>query len=419
MYKHRRLRAALPGAALTLGALLLAGCDSLLSVTLPGETPAEALDAPEFASLLVASAQGDFECAYSNFTLLSGIVSGEIMGAQSSLTMIPYQRRNVRPIDTSFGEDSCDGNAGLYTPLSTARFTADDAFSRLSDFTDAEVPARTDLMARAALYAGFSYAIFAETFCSSAFDLGPELQPDQVYPLAEDRFSTAIEMASAANDDATLNAAYVGRARIELERGNTSAALADALKVSPGFILWVTRSSASTGRRNDVYVDNNLSGGQSIDVKFWDTEWMGVPDPRVPVTDTGTKGLDGVTELAVQHKYPSESAPIRLASYVEAQLIIAEIEGGQTAVDIINMLHDAAGIPGFQSTDPAAIHAQVLEERRREFFLEGRRMADLRHYGGFEEAAGGKHPYNGDQYGGTQCFPLPDIELNFNPNISS
>ena len=413
---RRRTAAHLVGVAVF--GLMLAACDSLLDVSLPGQTPADALAGPESAALLVTSTQGDFECAFSNYTLLTGIVAGEIMGAQSSLAMIPYQRRNVRPIDTSFGEGGCDGDSGLYTPLSTARFTADEAFNRISSFSDADVSGRTRLLGRAALYAGFSYTVFAEGFCSAAFDSGPEVLPNGIFQLAKDRFTKAIDLAGQAGDSETRNAAYVGRARVELQLGETAPALADAKQVPAGFLKTVTRSSAATGRVNDVYAEVNRDRAQSIDTKFWNQTWMDVPDPRVSVTVTGQKGIDGLTDLAIQHKYPGEGSAIRLASGVEAQLIIAELEGGQTAVGIINQLHAAAGIPGFTSSDPNAIRAQVIEERRREFFLEGRRMGDLRHYGGFDEAAGGRHPYNGDQYGGTQCFPIPDIERNLNPNLS-
>jgi hypothetical protein len=47
-----------------------------------------------------------------------------------------------------------------------------------------------------------------------------------------------------------------------------------------------------------------------------------------------------------------DNSPIRLASYVEAQLIIAEVDLNQNSVAIINALHTAAAIPAnFTSTD--------------------------------------------------------------------
>jgi hypothetical protein len=416
--KHRR------GKGLALGALALgvtfAGCDSLLDVTLPGATPADALDDPSYATLLVTGVQADFECAFSNYVFISGHMAGELIGAQSALATIPYQRRDVRPVDQTYGEGDCGGNSGLYSPMSVARFVADDAYRRLSEWTDAQVANRSRLLGRAALYSGFSYTTFAEGWCRATFDLGPALNPTQVMTLARDRFTQAIDLATQANDNETLNAALVGRARARLMLGEDAAAAADARRVPSGFRKDVTRSNATGRTQNDIYVSINRSRAHSIDPHFWDVRWQGVVDPRTRVVKQTQKGIDGLTDMYFQQKYANEAAPIRLASYVEAQLIIAEIEGGQTAVGVINALHTAAGIPPFQSTNAAEIEAQVIEERRREFFLEGRRYGDLARFPElFKEAAGGSHPFVGHPYAETRCLPLPDVELRNNPNLGS
>jgi hypothetical protein len=400
--------------------LTLAGCDSFLDVSLPGETPAEALDDPSYSGLLVLSAQGDFECAYSNYVYGTGHLSGELVGGSLAL-QTPYRTRDLRPIHQGFAELGCsDTNpVGLYTPLSTARFVAEDAFNRISEFTEAEVPDRTRLLGRASLYAGFSFTVFAESFCSATFDLGPELTPPEVFALADDRFTKAITHATQAGDQETLNSARVGRARVRLHLGRPTEAEADARLVPVGFVKMVTRSNTHARRRNSVYVLNHRSGTLAIDPKFWDVRWQGVVDPRVRLVNSGrTHG--GNRPLMLQQKYTSEASPIRLASYVEARLMIAEVVGGQTAVGIINELHQAAGIPPFASTDPAAIRSQIVEERRREFFLEGRRMGDLRRFGGFAEAASAhqEDPWTGVIYGGTDCFPIPDVERRNNPNLT-
>jgi hypothetical protein len=396
----------------------LAGCGGILDVTLPGATPAEAMDDPAYSELLVTSAQGDFECAASNYAFITAHLSGELIGAQSTLAYIPYQLRLVRPIDQSYGESDCAGAVGLYTPLSIARFVSEDAFRRISGYTDAQVANRTRLLGRAALYAGFSFALFGEGFCNAAFDLGPAETPEQIFQRAVDRFTTAITLASSVGDTDTRDAAYAGRARVLMQLGRGALAAADAKLVPVGYLKTVTRSNAAAGRQNDIFMENIRNRAHSIDPHFYNLTFGGVADPRVKVTNTGTKGVDGLTDLWLQTKFTSEAAPIRLASYTEARLIVAEVEGGQTAVGIINALHAAAGLPAFQSTDAAAIRAQVIEERRREFFLEGRRMGDLRHFGGFKEAAGGKHPFTGTVYGDTECLPLPNVEVRNNPNLS-
>jgi hypothetical protein len=399
--------------------LFVLGCDSLLEVSLPGETEADALDGPGSSALLVLSAQGDFECAYSNYVYGTGHLSGELVGGSLAL-QTPYNTRDLRPIHQGFAELGCNDTnpVGIYTPLQVARFMADDSFERISDFTDADVPNRTRLLGQAALWSAFSYTMFAESFCSATFDLGPELTPDQVFVIARDRFTAAINFATQASDAETLNTAYVGRARVRLHLGETAEAIADASLVPVGFRKNVTRSISHSRRRNPIYSLNYLSNTLAVDLTYWDLTFGGVPDPRVRLVDSGQ--FQGRTPLMRQTKYTSEAAPIRLASYVEARLIIAEVQGGQTAVDIINELHQAAGIPAFASTDPAEIRQQIIEERRREFFLEGRRMGDLRRFGGFAEAARANQidPYSGILFGGTDCFPIPDVERRNNSNIS-
>lgn len=400
--------------------LTLAGCDGVLDVELPGETTSGALDDPGFAALLTLSAEGDFECAYSNFVFTTGNLAGEILGANGALLAIPLVTRDVESHHEQYGQANCNGEGGLYAPLSTARFMADDVFGRLEGYTDAEVPNRIRHMGRLAMYAGFSYTAFAEAFCSAAFDLGPEETPAQIFARAEESFGRAITLASQAGDTETVNASHVGRARVRLALGKTTEAAADARQVPEGFRKDISRSNAVAGRQNDIYMTNGRGTSATIDPFYWNVTWEGVPDPRVPVTNANRNASNGRTPLWVQQKYTSEAAPIRLASYVEAQLIIAEVEGGQTAVDIINTLHAAAGIPPFESSDPEEIRDQVIEERRREFFLEGRRMADLRRVGGFSDwnRAGTVNEWTLFAFGGTECFPLPDVERINNPNIS-
>jgi len=140
----------------------------------------------------------------------------------------------------------------------------------------------------------------------------------------------------------------------------------------------------------------------------------GVDDPRVPVVDTGAPGGDGVTPQWNQLKYPNLSAPHALASWEEAQLIIAEIQGGQAAVAAINRLRDMHDLPHFASDSEAEIRAQLIEERRRQLWLEGHLLNDRQRFG-LEWETGLNH--KGQVYSDLTCFPLMDAERDRNPNI--
>ena len=67
----------------------------------------------------------------------------------------------------------------------------------------------------------------------------------------------------------------------------------------------------------------------------------------------------------------------------------------------------------------AQVRAQVIEERRRELFLEGHRLGDMRRFQvPLNPATGTTYTTGGGTYGDQTCFPLPDVEKINNPNIS-
>jgi hypothetical protein len=126
------------------------------------------------------------------------------------------------------------------------------------------------------------------------------------------------------------------------------------------------------------------------------------PDVGLP-----PKAFDGVTDLyVVTNKNFSRADPMRLASYVEAQLIRAEALGGAQAVSIINARRDQLQLDEYTGpTDDASITALILDERNREFFMEGgQRYNDLLRYS-IPWKVG--NDQNGVPYGTTTCMPLP------------
>jgi hypothetical protein len=161
----------------------------------------------------------------------------------------------------------------------------------------------------------------------------------------------------------------------------------------------------------------NLAGQSGLAPNYWDVTWQGTPDPRVKAQDLGNTTL-GVRRV-IQLIFASESAPIPLATYEEAQLIIAEVQGGQTAVDIIDALHTKYGLApsGVDPNDAAAVRAQVIEERRRQFFLTGQRASDIRRLNLPLDPPEGS-PYRwGGNHGGARCYPVPDAERDANDNF--
>ncbi|MGH7129375.1 MAG: RagB/SusD family nutrient uptake outer membrane protein, partial [Planctomycetaceae bacterium] len=348
---------------------------------LPSRLPAEALDNPAMAPTLVLSAIADFECALANYIPATGMLTDELIGSTGWIAPTMWDQRRIFPDNGNLGEEGCtDLGWGVFRPLSTAYFTARDAGRRLSALSDEQVADRTALLGQAAAYGAYTLTLLGESFCEVAVELGPLMTPAETLQRAEQEFTSALELAQQAGDEETANMALVGRARVRLDLGKMAEAAADARLIPEGFLKVATRSGSSERRWNRVSVDFHENFYISVDPRFRDLDVDGVPDSRVVVNDAGRNGHDGVTHSFLAMKYESNADPLPIASWDEAQLIIAEAEGGQSAVDAINRLRIQAGLPLFSSADPAAIAAQVQEERRRELYLEGHRLNDfLRH----------------------------------------
>ena len=416
-----RRRGALRGALGLAAALALAACNSLLDVEAPSRIPAEGLDDPTTASLLLNGAIGDFECAFQSYVVMGGIVGEELVDATQTADRWPYDRRAVDPSDRRYGEFACTA-LGVYTPLSTARWAAENVLSKLQGWTDEQVPGRGVMIATAAAYSGYSHLLLGEGFCSGVLldetlTAGAEVPRADVLRRAIARFDQAVQGAQAAGNADVLNMALVGRARAKLDVGDRAGAAADARQVTANYAKSVTASTIASRRENRVVEQNNNSQSVTVGPTYRNLTFGGVADPRVRVTDTGRNATDG-NRIWVQNKYVTLATGIPLATWDEAQLIIAEVEGGQAAVNIINMFHTRAGLPAFAGTDAAAIQAQVVEERRRELFLESQHLGDIIRYSlALTPATGTAFP-KGGTYGNTTCLPLPNIEKLNNRNIS-
>lgn len=397
--------------------LVAAGCDGLLDVELPGRVPVETLDNPAMAETLVLGVVADFECAFNEYVHGSAVFTNELI---TSTIWNVYNRMSSRDLTIDeFGGTGCIGASssasfGLYRPLQTARFQAEDVYSRVAGFEG--VTNKEALLARAAAYAGYSYVLLGEGYCemSVAVDGGPLVSKQTLFQTAEERFTTAIQHASASGQPALAHMATLGRARARLDMGDTAGALADAQAIPEGFVYEVTRSTATPARENRIFQAVNSNRFATVGPTFRNLQVDGVDDPRVPVVNSGSAGNDGQTPQWHQLKYESLTEPMRLASWHEAQLIIAEAQGGQAAVDAINRIRADAGLPLFSSSDPTAITNQIIEERRRELWLEGHLINDRQRYDlPWEEGL----THKGNAYSDLQCFPLMQAERDNNPNI--
>ncbi len=402
----------------------------------PGALSGSTLYIPGNAQLVVNGAIADFECAYARYVAGSGLFTDELSAAIGNTANFDYDARRVLT-NATYGTNNCGATPssmqqpGVYTPLSTARATGDTAAAYLETWADAAVPNRTKILGQSYAYAGYSLVLLGEGMCSAAINLGPELQPSQLFTEAKARFDKAVAAATTANDATTLGLARLGRARALLNIGgatNLAAAAADAALIPATFTVATSPDATNARRQNALFITISQSSFITVDTAYRNVLVPGgtTQDPRVAVTDLGRSGTAPGARLFLPAKAATVTSGMRIASYAEAQLIIAEnaaatgdLAAATTAIN--NARARTAGVPAYvlpAGATVAVLKLQIIEERRREFFAEGHRLGDLRRYSlPFLPAAGATYG-NGGAYGTQTCFPLPDVERINNPTIA-
>ena len=256
------------------------------------------------------------------------------------------------------------------------------------------------------------YTYLGEGFCEMTIDGGDPMTPAAFLALAEERFDSALQLAQSSGNTQMLDASRVGLARVRRNLGDYAGARALAELVPPGFVFNATRSADFSRRYNNGRWAYDEQGHHTVAPGFRGLQWKGTPDPRVTVIDAGRTGLDGVTDLFLSDKWPDRSTPIPIASWKEAQLIVAEAAANTgddpAAVTIINALHTLAGLPSYDPVTDGPVMDHVIQERSRELYQEGgNRLYDMLRFGlPFFEGV----DHVGGLYGSTTCFPLPIVE---------
>ena len=398
------------------------GCDidSLLEVSDPSRLLSENVEIPSQAAALMNGLEADFICGHGAFLVVTADLSDEYEDTNAGGDNWSLDRRRPQGQNAWADNDCTAGLPSAYVPASRARWVADNVAGLLEGWSDAEVDMRNQRLARASLLSGFSLSMLGATHCSIALDSGPEMPSMQAFAEAEERFSNALQYAQSAGAPDIANAARVGRARVRLYQGDMQGALADAREVPEGFVMEIHPSDATNRLYNRVWATNlfNFTFG----VAPWTRELMtgGVPDPRTTTYDTGQNTGWAPGNVWGQSKYPSAGSPMPIARWEEAQLIIAEVVGGDEAVRIIDMLRDRHGLPHFMGMGESEIRQAVVDERQRELWFEGFRAYDIHRLNLPLFPAPGD-PYQlgvkGGSYGDQTCLPIPIIETFNNPTI--
>ena len=463
--------------ALPIGALT--ACDSLLEVDLPAELTEDVLVDPAGVDAQINAVIGLFECGYSSWTLMAAGME-DIWDSLNGISQV-VTRYSPRP--STGGCDRGIGNDhSYYDQFTTSRAQAIGTYDRLTNlFDDNDVDDREQKQALMALYVAAVLDIYGEHFCEMALDAGPLMTVDETLALGETWIATALGHINnqpggdfvVANGVATSakTMAYGLRARMRWARNDVAGALADALLVPMGFTAWIIRETPLQRRNrqnqfaasplNVIYKDVNtywqgtapnpvtgqawpspipFTGYTNLGIlpdgrAVWDTglpirtagvsrmtpaEDAAVPDTRVGTIDVVTS-QDGIRQNPT--KYPNADDNQPLVGWQEMWLLRAELEGGQAAIDRVNELRDFHSLPRVTYADPsdaAEIRRMIIEERRRQLFLEGRfyatkiRNTDLLWFPRNE----GNTPLLGFPHQGGIRKLMPDDEYDLNPNFT-
>jgi len=450
----------------------LGACEGILDVDLPGSVTVSGVFDPSQAVILVNSAASAVECAYSDF------IATNAGGNEDVFTRDTGWWGGSHEFATTTGTGGTCNSSNVafawWNPMHAGRYLAEEAYRHLTSvWAPAQVAGNLDrLSAESAIYAGLAYGLFGEHFCEMAFDAGPLQTADQTLAKAEEWYTRALSHIETSGDFAipsgvTASArqtAHLLRARVRLARGNGSGAVSDALQVTQGHMAWITRDAGGTRQRwNKVFNGHNQ---EQINTVLGAVDWWvggtnpatgqpwpavipftgyrslgvlpdgravtttgnaittaanpgAVPDPRVPVVNENRVFQEH--PVWRQRKYPGLGSNIPMANWEEAWLIIAKVQGGQDAVNRVNQIRSAHGLPQVSYIDPGnaqEVRNMILEEERRSLFLEGRWWSTkIQERLWFPRGAGAVQPPTAFGYLGGVRMIMPAAEFELNQNF--
>ncbi len=462
-FLKRRFAASLLAAGCAIASL--SGCDSvdsLLDVNNPERIRETDLDDPRLVGVLVNSAIGQFADAFSGtFIWIGSMLTDEQV---TGINWEDYARVNQREV--LYNETPADE---MFDEISEARVFADTVSARLPNLIDNATSDRRYAVTLA--YAGYSYILMGDAMCEATIDVGAEIyQPEQLYQFAVDNLDQALTVANAAGAADVANFARAGLARAHLNLGNDSQVMQYAAEVPLDFRWWVEYSDVNPAGYNVLYArthgTNHALGVHpsfvSIYAPFGTQNVLDQTDPRIQFTPRWTRGHNGLTQLykpfqpllfsgytgnTIAEVCASVPAADCTEDFLEGQdaLLLPE-QGTDIAVASgIGALHNYYEAAGASGSGPAgstldfvnarravgnqapvslsgeALMAELREQRRRDLYMSGYRLGDLRRYvrqnvGNFFPS--GQHPNAqwGD-YGSATCFPIPREEYEGNPNV--
>jgi hypothetical protein len=402
-------------AAVLCSVLASTACSDFLEVTNPGTLEADAIDADRDRTLLSQSVWQAFVSRLGEMHVYAAWFTNEARVGDTFPTRNDYGRRDIP-------ENNGDNNTRWNNLHATIQF-GEEVARRI------EGAGNTLDLARAYLASGYSMIAVGEIFCEATLAeswtvaRGP-ITSSAILDSAIVRLQRANDVARAlTGTDATqiANAALVGIARAHLQNGRKPQASATAAQVPASFVMNVLHMDdpANRGLGNTVWSYSESRISLVVPPEFMAMATAG--DPRIAFVDAGRPAQDGVLRFIRQNKYKGWADPERLASGLEAQYIRVEADGNAAAMLTFINERRAVGrqTPLAATTDMNVLMRELMEQKTRDFWLEGKRVGDFRRNPNFV-------PYMlqpGNNYykpsvgivSNQTCWPVPFNEKNNNP----
>jgi hypothetical protein len=362
-------------------------CDGLFDVDNPVDILESDLDDPRSIPALSNSAEAAVVDAYG-----ASLVYGELPG--DGAIHIATNQGNLA-LDRGSLEEFNERAEELYNSMAAARWAATEVTRRLVALV--EDPAKNAAVGRSYYWDALARITLADLHEEVPFDGGPPNTPAQVYEGAIQLLQSAADVSAAAGAQAYVAAAYATMARayrsLYFETGETDithfdrARAAAELALAAGPELRLDARYQPPGSSNRGYTSWDIGVFYDIMGDGYANQLdpvSGTRDPRIVHAEwSGLMSTFG-DSVFQQLKYPGRESPVRVSSWQEAELIIAEshlLSGDpQGALPHINAVRAAAGLPDFTATGAQEVRDQLIYERKTEFWLELRRWQDMRYY---------------------------------------
>jgi len=398
----------------------LAGCHGLFDVQSPGRIKDSDLNTKDALDGIVTGMSYDVARALNNSEEAISLLSVELWhGGSYNWAEIP--RGVVRPEDVN----------GTWEAMYRPRYTTTAGIERMTNLLTPDEFAKSALVARAYVLAGFANRHIGENVCQT---INPTSASPESNTAEFDRgianFDQAITIGTAAAATDIVNAAYGGRASLKAWKGDWTGAVADASHVPTSFVY--VAPLMTDGLQNTLSYETH----DRYEYTVWSTEAANhFGDARIPWDTAYAKngkiavGANGATPMYRQEKYEALGDDIPLTKGTEMLVLRAEAALRQSTPDIAGAYALMNQERAFYEMPPLSVATSLTKawsdlhwEREAVTWLEGRHLWDERRW--FAESGPAHYdlpPTIGDPSATLadrqMCIPISQNEEMSNPNV--